>query len=346
MTGRAVLFQRFQGASAPREASVAPDAVAHIPQFVNEVLGHLSPDLPTPKVQVVDRTGVSWLGRCVWKPGEDNTTILLQRSIVGDEETLKRILAHELCHHDEFLTKWGPMAKSKALNLLMRVEGDHGSYFQGLANKLNAIYGSDFVSKESDNAMVVEGTKEVLVLLRKTTTGKISWAYAVRPSAAQRTYLEELLTSGTWRGRTPTIQGEYRLTKGRDSFLTLGSQVGKNWSSTRDAGLNERLEALWEASSPDSKVANAADEQEAFVADMKRKITGTHVADRFRAAFPTWAVELSGTEVFALSPAQTDITKDLVRVRALAGELGVLVSAQPRAGRTLIIVDLSGVPTR
>jgi len=71
--------------------------------IAKELAHEFFPDLRIPGIKIVDRLRSTWLGRCETKWNRQTgerllTTILIQKSIMDDETTLKRILAHELVH--------------------------------------------------------------------------------------------------------------------------------------------------------------------------------------------------------------------------------------------------------
>ena len=80
--------------------------------IMHEMMPVLGTQLPDPELKIVNSPRSGFLGQDVWGIGidqtrgiygKDNTTIHLQRSILNDENTLRRILAHELAHHADNL---------------------------------------------------------------------------------------------------------------------------------------------------------------------------------------------------------------------------------------------------
>ena len=102
--------------------------------------------------------------------------------MLKDRKTTERVLAHELCHEAEYLLDYQKELadeKVKALKLVKNVETDgpialayyreflanlvirmkmlqHGKTWQKYANKINAIYGKNFVTKTSDETYILE----------------------------------------------------------------------------------------------------------------------------------------------------------------------------------------------
>lgn len=136
---------------------------------IRRILG--TDDLPEPEIFYVDRIKQDnkydprTHGLCSWVPGEEHTIIQIKRSVAIGEVSpstndVRRLLAHELCHDAEFLTHWyEKFYKSLELSRFNgRYEDyqknlpivDHGPVWQQLANKVNSVYGKDFVTKVVD----------------------------------------------------------------------------------------------------------------------------------------------------------------------------------------------------
>lgn len=112
------------------------------------------------------------LGICLWKPGAASVNIIVSNKVKGNEKSIKRVIAHELCHEAEYLLCWLPefmenisaakeAANEAALikvrkflkNFMAALEADsHGEIWQSYANILNAKYGKDFVTATSDES--------------------------------------------------------------------------------------------------------------------------------------------------------------------------------------------------
>jgi hypothetical protein len=62
--------------------------------------------------------------------------------------------------------------------------------------------------------------------------------------------------------------------------------------------------------------------------------------------FPQWSVEVTGSELMAISPTNMDwaaLRASTEKLRDLGKSEGVVICAQPRSGRSLITIDLSGL---
>lgn len=193
--------------------------------------------------------------------GDDNTTISVQKSVLGHEETLRRIVAHELCHHEIALI----VAKPKLMELgydTYKQYGNifgpsgHGKEWREVAARFNAKYGKDFVSETSDQNMVIdEQGKEIFVLINQHAYGynkkRLGWQWAVRLSPKAKEYLNSL----------DFTSGEFKLVKTTDHMFTRGRAQIKQysgWNLSRTPEQEEAVQKLW-AEAPQAKIA-AVDE--------------------------------------------------------------------------------------
>lgn len=236
------LSARLQGLV---EGRATPPAVA---PWVREVLGVLGGALPMPPIAVVDRLGERWLGTCVYRPGEASTRIQVQARILGDEATLRRVLAHELCHHAAFLTAWGAAQAvgqdARTFARLLRMDGEHGAGFLAQAARLNARYGAGYVTPHTDEAMQVQdAAREVQVLLWDRGGGKdLLYAVAVgRLGPKQQRYL-------AYKAQAYDA-AQYRVARTRDARVLDGPKVGAGFAPARGP-LGDALRGLWATAMP------------------------------------------------------------------------------------------------
>lgn len=79
------------------------------------------------------------------------------------------------------------------------------------------------------------------------------------------------------------------------------------------------------------------------MARIRTTLTRQELLERFRVAFPSWKVELSGGELIAMADMYRDweqVQYDLAKLKGLTQDLPVLTTAQTRQGRTIITVDV------
>lgn len=245
------------------------EQVSH--EFLSKLPGHL----PMPKFELKSDYHSAWLGKCEWMPGERNTTIFVQKSIFADKDTLRRVVAHELCHHCDYLTNELPAYEKdpKTFSIHERYRDGHGSSFHKIASLLNSVYGKNFVVDKSDLAMDLEKVPEYTVLLMRDKGNRIYWAVAEHPSEEQLTHIADLLTQ-------KFDHREYKLTKSTDPLLAKGSSIGESFSTPKPGkdpvknALVSRLVELWkngETVTP-PHVAHSSEEDSIFV-PRERKVT-------------------------------------------------------------------------
>lgn len=150
----------------------------------------------SPIVKLRSNLGSKWLGRSTWSTKSPHTTLLeLQQSILGDDRTLERVIAHEMIHHRDALA-----ISDKDLTL-MRVgikPEAHGASFREGAARINAVMGSGFVTELSDKEYVrTPSQKKFLVLITPHSHGRFGWAWAARLSPEAKTYVDEQIARGS-----------------------------------------------------------------------------------------------------------------------------------------------------
>ena len=178
------------------------------------LLGH--PKMALPKFVIVDRlnTRERWLGLCTLH-GSDvaayltrgtpfTTTISLQRAVLPDEYTFERTLAHEICHHVEFMT----YDRQELIGLR---EGwkrvSHGERFKELGARINeALNDSKFVTEKSDVYDKLAGTEKPFWLFimpaapwnypRVREAPRLAWRWAVKLDERKRAWLREAILAG------------------------------------------------------------------------------------------------------------------------------------------------------
>jgi hypothetical protein len=221
----------------------APIDYAMITSVLTELMANVKPGLPLPDLKISNHTKPTWLGTCGWKTGSPNTVITLQKSGCFDRQMVERTLAHELCHHEEFLDYWVPLGLyGEALKFRMKLEGAHGPIWHKIAQRWNDKFGKAFVTVKSDQRdrdVEQHDEKEFYVFLNNYNGGKQKlWQWGIHLSPQQRKYLDFP------QYRTP----EYKLVTTTDRrFLSGRSNLGhlKGWFVARTPEVMAKWEALW-----------------------------------------------------------------------------------------------------
>jgi GNAT superfamily N-acetyltransferase len=247
---------------------IAADEALDYGEVIN-VLHSLMPDvdpsLPEPQIRIADYTRSKWLGRTEWRHGEPNTTIVLQKAICHDEETLRRIIAHELVHHEQMLKVWSTYPGGKVFDRIVRIEGGHGGVFKEIANRWNAKHGKDFITNKSDESYEKQFTERpFFVLVSRTSWGSPRWQASIRISGKQKIWMS---------GKN---MEEYRLTQTTDQDFVDAPNIGsRHWEYPHkdNHGLILAAEALmkmpdlrlqWDEKPPASVAEERAKRQEIY----------------------------------------------------------------------------------
>jgi hypothetical protein len=197
--------------------------------ILDELLSLLPKTLPRPEIKYVNQVRSNWLAQDVWTPGKPNTTISLQQYILQDEYTTKRTLAHELCHHQEFLfvhlptlAKYG-VEQYKAI--VKKYITPHGKYFEDFAKVFNDKYGKDFVTKISDQKDVIaEVDKPFNLLIVKEGDNYLVAHSLGKINTAQKDYIEKKLSDFDWKVVETTERMFLNAPKIGTKFSNCGSE--------------------------------------------------------------------------------------------------------------------------
>lgn len=188
-----------------------------------------------PKIVIRDNLNSTWLGRCIYRRGQQNV-MEVQASVLGDEATLERIVAHEMAHHVEYLQMTDEdFARELTLRRLRLAPKDHSKLWYDLAAKINAVAGANFVTKSSD-ASYVQNTevKPYLLLVVPLDGSRLGWAVGVRPSPKMKAIIDRQVAAGG------------KLFKLTDAELSAGPPIGKGWRVPREPELQQRLKKLYD----------------------------------------------------------------------------------------------------
>lgn len=243
--------------------TATPEDLSQIDAIVKEMMPVLKAGLPVPEIKISNGQS-NTLGECIWRYGYhsvtgesfcgENTTISLQRRICGDERTLRRIIAHELAHHEDSLVNEKKEFEEKgfhkfvAQRKMFRRDG-HGPAWLAIAARFNAKYGKNFVTRTSDQDFVIDDSnlKPCYVLIEKYYNGNLMWQVANRLSPKAKKYLSEL-AAGQYLLKIHQDRYEHKLFMSSDPILIKkGAPLIQynGWATTKNEGAQERLEELW-----------------------------------------------------------------------------------------------------
>jgi GNAT superfamily N-acetyltransferase len=206
--------------------------------ILSEMMGDVEGGLPTPELKVVNHTRPRWGGLCRWELGQPNTTIEIQKAVTADERSFRRILAHELCHHEQYLVHWSRFTPQN-FKFMTRLEGGHGRVFRQIMDRWNAKHGKDFVTVTSDKDILQEyEDRPFFVFMQRYFGGRPMWQASLRLTDRQLRYMS---------GKR---QGDYRLVQTGDRrFIhapVIGSGKGWQYVPTERHEWEEAAFKLWE----------------------------------------------------------------------------------------------------
>ena len=201
-----------------------------IEDYVTKYMEILEISGERPVVKLRSNLGSKWLGRSTWSSKNPHSTLLeIQQSILGDDRTLERVIAHEMIHHRDAL------AISEDTTALMRIgikPEAHGVSFREGAARINAVMGPDFVTAVSDKEYVrAPSRKQFIVLITPFSHGRLGWAWAARLGPEAKGWVDEQIARGSrlvhttderWaRGAKLKRYGGYSIPKSSDDAALL-----------------------------------------------------------------------------------------------------------------------------
>ena len=155
-------------------------------------------EMPTPQFLIVNQPIAKWNGLCIFSDGI--SVIKLQKQITKDEDTLRRVIAHEICHAWAFwkcyILKEFPSNQAS----------DHSSMsaWYKAAKMINSHEGPDFVTEKSDSTYVQIGERSFWVFLERNKMG-LMWSWFPNPTDEVERVLRYRVTHCDMHGFACTI---------------------------------------------------------------------------------------------------------------------------------------------
>src|SRR5271166_728756 len=248
--------------------------------IMHELMPVLGGQLPEPELKIFNQQRARRMGVCFWNVGvensrlyyDDNTRIEVQKVLLNDERSLRRILAHELCHHADNLINGKALIEKyqgtgrRGYDLVMRwMKSDaHGTGWKSYAQKFNAKYGADFVTATSDESYATEpqNVKPYYMALWRQQSGKIYYAVASRLGSKALWHLRHKLEDQT----------ERLLMTTDPRFVRGGATIGQGWTvlDKSEVQLQAALGELWEiAGNQQVDLPNPWNEKDEYLTDPK-----------------------------------------------------------------------------
>lgn len=211
------------------------EIASRIDEFVTKYMDILAIAGERPVVKLRSNLGSKWLGRSSWSSKRPHSTLLeLQQSILGDDRTMERVIAHEMVHHRDALAI---SANDIALMSLGIKPESHGASFREGAARINAVMGPGFVTEVSDKEYShTPSQKKFFMLITALPNGKLGWAWASRLGGTAKPWVDEQILKGA------------RLVQGADDRWTRGAKIKRygGYSFPKDPGDAALLQQLYD----------------------------------------------------------------------------------------------------
>jgi len=177
MSKAATLLNLFEATNVQKVKDIAKEL---LDRFFSEY------DLPIPDIKIKNNLNPKWLARHVcFSANRENSNIEVQKSVLDDDRTLRRIIAHELIHHWQCFKEKDEKSFNPAYRRAMRAMGKdtgHGESFEKWAEKINSVMGDNYVTKKSDQEYLKSPSKEFYLVISPHDSGRFIYAYFQRPT--------------------------------------------------------------------------------------------------------------------------------------------------------------------
>lgn len=172
-------------------------------ELVSEFMHALgAEDIEFPTIQAVARSGKTELGWCAssFRAMEGvvsscSSQIYIQKGVLIDEKTARRVVAHEVCHH---VANWNLVVEKTNAEAQANLDADggHGPAFLAQAQKINAVYGEGFVTVTSDQTYTFEAKQVHLFVAIHAQDERVLWAWSTSVTSKLVDKLRALRASG------------------------------------------------------------------------------------------------------------------------------------------------------
>jgi hypothetical protein len=176
---------------------IATYSIAEIQKMAQGIINQFFPEVEMPEIKIVNHTFPTYVGITRFRQKKDyapTIVVELQKSILDDERTLHRTLAHELIHVWQYSN-----ADIREKLLSGAKSEDHGKSFNLMADKMNAVYGENYITKTSDATDIITQEKEFYILIQphketnQSKANKFGVTKFTRPSKAQKAEIQKRL---------------------------------------------------------------------------------------------------------------------------------------------------------
>jgi len=196
--------------SALLERKAEPGQMAMVKDLVSKYRRLLDIKV-VPEIVVKDNLNSKWLGQLQWFPNNpaNGYTMMLQRRVLTDANTLERIVAHEMAHLVVAVETHAKNAEfiAKGIRVVYDKSQAHGDRWQEVARQISSLVGkANFVTVTSDADYVLDSeTKPYFLLIVYMPNGKFGCMNGVRLTPRMRTAINIMVAHKEYRGRVATI---------------------------------------------------------------------------------------------------------------------------------------------
>lgn len=186
---------------------------AKLDRYARKYLNILGMKGPLPVIRIVDQKVWSWLARTLVIPGNPRSIIEIQKAATIHDETLERIVAHEVIHH---FTHTRMHVLAQLLSSLVADQTDnHGKEFLKYARIINKAVGRrGFVTGKYNNSYTIapKGDKIWLLIVRRFDM-QVGFCWTDRPNDRRVKAMLEKMSA------LPNASGKFIETSSMD-FIT------------------------------------------------------------------------------------------------------------------------------
>jgi len=222
---------------------LASYSISDIQSMAQGIINQFFPEIEMPEIRIINHTHPTYIGntKFVQKKDEKPTlTVELQKSILDDERTVHRTLAHELIHVWQYSNA---DIREKLLSSEGRYE-QHGKSFNLMADKINAVYGKGYITEKSDATDVISQEKEFYILIQPHKDGIFGVTKFLRPSEKQKKEIQRRLQ-----------EGKAHIFKTKEKLFTNATDLNRfgGYSIYSNEDLQARLAEMYEMPNLDNK---------------------------------------------------------------------------------------------
>ncbi len=256
--GFATLLEDLNTISSNVNAISLQETVDHN-QFLNELNDKVyGGALKIPSVKYLTSSRGNYLGRAIMKvertvaTGQVNTSmwIEIQKRVIPDDELHKSVLAHESIHIYQY-QNMEPQDQVRYARGTLNFDG-HGATFLPWMEKINALYGKDFVTVQGHYSEKTPSKSFYAVLAKAKRDGRISVGTFMKMTPKIRHHIErinDMVKKGVG------YEG-MKIIKTNDDTLLQASVVSQGMSIFTDQAEQDKLKKMYDEGESEFRFAD------------------------------------------------------------------------------------------